>query len=354
MRIHLIAALGLATALTPTMTMAQAPVTVGPNGEPATPVATLELSDAEVDQLKQGGFTAAFAWHELYDWSGAVAQGAKDEFARLGIEVVAETDAGFDAARQQADVETVMSRSPSILVSLPVDPAAGASTYAAALQGGAKIVFVDNAAAGFVHGQDYVTTVSADLVGIGEKTAEAMNQALGGSGKVGYIFHDADFHVTNLRDAAFKWNIENTYPGLDIVAEAGMADPARIEDIASAMLLQNPDINGLYVPWAEPATGVLSVLRQLGRDDVKIVTIDLNEPAGLDMVSGGSIAALIADEAYNIGVYAARAGAASLLGRAVDPFLVVDAVIVGPDNVAEGWQQSLGHAAPQSVLAAGN
>jgi ribose transport system substrate-binding protein len=341
----------LAAALVlPAPLLAQAPVTVGPGGEPATPVSALQLSDAEVEQIRAGGYTAAFAWHEVYDWSAAVAQGAKDEFARLGIEVVAETNAGFDAAKQQSDVETVMALKPSVLISLPVDPALGASTYAAARDGGAKIVFIDNTAAGFTHGTDYVATVSADLVGIGEKTAEAMNAALGGTGEVGYIFHDADFPVTNQRDQAFVWMIQNKYPGIKIVAEAGMADPARIEDIANAMLLQNPEIDGLYVPWAEPAVGVLSVLRQMGRDDVKIITIDLNEPAGLDMVTGGAVAALIADEAYAIGTNAARAAAAGLLGKQVDPFLVVGALIVGPDNVAEGWKASLNKDAPQSLL----
>lgn len=351
--ISLLAALA-AGLFVPALALAQEPVTTGPNGEPATPAATLELTDAEIEQIRSGNHTAAFAWHELYAWSGAVAQGAKDEFARLGIEVVAETSATFDTARQQADVETIMALDPSILITLPIDPALGESTYAAAREGDTQIVFVDNAAAGFTHGEDYVTTVSADLVAIGEKTAEAMAEAIGGDGQIGYIFHDANFHVTNLRDQAFKWMIENRYDGIEIVAEAGMADPARIEDIAQAMLAQNPELDGLYVPWAEPAVGVLSVLRQLGRDDVQIVTIDLNEPAGLDMVSGGNIAALVADEAYNIGVHAARAGAAGLLGREVDPFLVVDALIVDADNVVEGWRQSLNAEPPQSVLDALN
>ena len=352
MRILSLLSLAVVAALLPGAVMAQdAPVTVGPNGEPATPVAQLELSEAEIEQIREGGYTAAFAWHELYDWSGAVAQGAKDEFERLGIEVIAETDAGFDSAQQRSNVETSMALDPSILVSLPVDPAAGRSTYAAALDSGAKIVFIDNAAAGLAQGTDYVTTVSADLVGIGERTSEAMATALGDTGKIGYIFHDADFHVTNLRDSTFKWMIEHEHPGIEIGAEAGMADPARIEDIASAMLTQHPEINGLYVPWAEPAVGVLSVLRQLGREDVKIVTIDLNEPAGLDMVQGGSIAALIADEAYSIGVYAARAGAASLLDRELHPFYVVDALVVTADTVAEGWQQSLHTAPPASLVA---
>ena len=61
-----------------------------------------------------------------------------------------------------------------------------------------------------------------------------MADALGKKGKVGYIFHDADFYVTNQRDQAFKKTIEQDYPDMKIVAEQGMADPARAEEIAQA------------------------------------------------------------------------------------------------------------------------
>lgn len=94
---------------------------------------------------------------------------------------------------------------------------------------------------------------------------------------------------------------------------------------------------------------MLSVLRQDGNDSTRVVTIDLNEPAALDMVRGGNIAAIIADEAYNIGVYAARSAAAGLLEKEVPPFLVVDALVVGPDNVNEAWMQSLHRQAPESL-----
>jgi ribose transport system substrate-binding protein len=334
----------------PVAAMAEEPVTTGPNGEPATPAASVVLSEADVETLKAGGFTAAFAWHELYDWSAAVSRGAQDEFARLGITVVAETNAGFDAARQTADVETVLALKPSILITLPVDAEAGAATYGKVAAAGTKLVFIDNAATGLTQGTDFVTTVTSDRAVIGARTAEAMDAALGGSGKVGYIFHDANFQVTNQRDQAFVWNVENRFNGLQIVAQAGMADPARIEEIANAMLTQNPEITGLYVPWTEPALGVLAVLRQLGRDDVKIVSIDLNEPAALDMAKGGPVAALIADEAYGIGVTAARAAAAALLDRSVDPLLVVGAGVVTRDNLVDGWRASLNTDAPQSVL----
>ncbi|MGO4831258.1 LacI family transcriptional regulator, partial [Rhizobiaceae sp. 2RAB30] len=86
--------------------------TVGPNGETATPSSALTLSDAEVAKLKEGKHTAALLWHTSSDFVTAVTAGATDEFKRLGIEVVATTDAGFDSAKQLSDVETVMAKSP--------------------------------------------------------------------------------------------------------------------------------------------------------------------------------------------------------------------------------------------------
>ena len=214
--------LALSSVLTiPTIALADShPRTIGPNGEAPTPVATLELSDAEVATISEGGHTAAFVWHELYDWSNAVAQGAKDEFARLGIDVVAETSAGFDTAQQKSDVETVLAKDPTVIVSLPIDPPTAAGVYGVARDAGVKLVFVDNAVSGFVHGEDYVTVVSADLFQIGNKAAHALAAAMGETGTVGYMFHDADFPVTNQRDSAFKWTIENEYPNMEIVIVA--------------------------------------------------------------------------------------------------------------------------------------
>ena len=335
----------------PTIALADnCPETKGPNGEIPTPVAGLKLSDADIAKVAEGGHTAALVWHEQYAWSNAVANGAKDEFARMGIEVIAETNASFDPARQKADVETVMARNPSIIVSLPIDPHTAANVYGIARDAGVKLVFIDNAVQGFTHGEDYVSVVSADLFQIGNKAAYALAAAMGEEGTLGYMFHDADFPVTNQRDNAFKWTIENEYPNMEIVIESGMADPANAEDIARAMLSRNPDLGGIYTPWAEPALGVLSVLRQQGNTDTRVITIDLNEPVALDMLNGGNTAGIIADEAYSIGVYAARAAAASLLDRSVEPFLVVDALAIGTDNVVEGWRQSMNVDPPKTVV----
>jgi ribose transport system substrate-binding protein len=326
--------------------------TTGPNGEKPTPASTVALTPAEKQQIRDGKFTAALVWHEMSEYTNAVNRGAQDEFERLGIEVVAQTDAGFDAARQKSDVETVLAKKPSIILSLPVDPATAASVYDPAREAGVKLGFVDNCPAGYVHGKDYVTIVSDDLFQMGNKAGIAMADALGKTGKVGYIFHDADFYVTNQRDGAFKKTIEQDYPEMSIAAEAGMADPARSEEIAQAMVTQHPDLDGIYVTWAEPALSVLAALRSAGNTHTRIVTLDLNEPAALDMVKGGNVAALVADEAYNIGVTLARATAASLIGKQAEPFVVVDSIAVTKDTVKEGWMKSLNADIPATIAEA--
>lgn len=341
--------LGLAAA---TQAFAAEGVTTGPHGEKPTLAASMVLSQDQEQKIRDGKFTAALVWHEMSEYTNAVNRGAQDEFKRLGIEVVAQTDAGFDGARQKADVETVLAKKPSIIVSLPVDPASAASVYDPARAAGVKLAFVDNSPAGYEHGKDYVTIVSDDLFQMGNKAGIAMAEALGRKGKVGYIFHDADFYVTNQRDGAFKATIEKDYPDMKIVAEAGMADPARAEEIAQAMVTQNPDLDGIYVTWAEPALSVLSTLRNAGNTHTRIVTLDLNEPAALDMVKGGNIAALVADEAYDIGVTVARAAAGSLVGKAAEPFLVVDSLAVTKETVAEGWNKSLRKDMPASIAEA--
>src|ERR1700679_188101 len=76
--------------------------TTGPHGENPTPATSLILTEAQEAKLRSGNFTVALVWHESSDWAKAANQGARDEFARLGIKVVAQTDANFDAAKQKS------------------------------------------------------------------------------------------------------------------------------------------------------------------------------------------------------------------------------------------------------------
>ncbi|MER8408817.1 MULTISPECIES: substrate-binding domain-containing protein [unclassified Mesorhizobium] len=324
--------------------------TVGPSGETATPSAEVRLSDADLAAVKEKGYKAALLWHTSSDFTNAVTSGAKDEFARAGIQIVATTDAGFDAARQRSDIETALAAKPNVILSLPLDPVTSAEAFRQALTDGTKLVFLSNLPKGYKHGTDYAAIVTDDLFQMGKQAADALAKALDGKGKVGYIFHDASYYVTNQRDQAFKTTIEKDYPGIKIVAEQGISDPARAEELASAMLVQHPDLDGIYVTWAEPADGVLSALRASGNTKTKIVTLDLAEPVALDMVKGGNVTALVADKAYELGRAMAAVGVKALLGQETPAFVVAPALTVTKQNVAQGWKDSLNRDAPQSVL----
>jgi ribose transport system substrate-binding protein len=346
-----LSALGIGAFLAMT-SMSLAGETVGPGGEKATPSSDLVLSDAEAAKLKEGKHTAAMLWHTSSDFVNAVSAGAKDEFARLGIEVVAQTDAGFDAAKQKSDVETILAKKPNAILALPLDPVTSAEAFKPAVAGGVKIVLLSNKPKDFVQAKDYVAIVTDDLFQMGKHAADALAASLGKKGKVAWIYHDASYYVTNQRDKAFKATIESDYPDIKIVASQGISDPARAEDLAQALILQHPDLDGIYVTWSEPAEGVLSALRAAGNTHTKLVTLDLSEPVGLDMVKGGNVTAIVADKAYELGRAMADAAGYGLLGKQAPAFVVAPVLTVTKDNVAQGWKDSLHRDAPQSILGA--
>ena len=327
------------------------PMTQGPGGEQAVPASEIGLDDNEIAEVQAGGYTAALLWHTSGAFTEAVSQGARDAFAELGIEVIAETDAGFDAVQQANDVETVMAQNPDIIISLAIGPDAGAEAFRPAVDAGVSLVFLSNVPQGYVHGEDYVGIVTDDLAAMGITAANLLADALGGEGEVGFIFHDAAYYVTNQRDQAFKSWIEINYPGMEIVAEQGLADPAAAEEIAAALLIRNPDLDGIYAPWsAGPADGVIAALRAAGASDVAVVTMDLDTNVSLDMVEGGNVVGIAADEAYNLGRTMALEGAYGVLGKSAPAFVVVPAIGVTADNIVEGYRQSLADDPPQEVL----
>jgi ribose transport system substrate-binding protein len=282
----------------------------------------------------------------------AVTAGASDEFKRLGIAVVATTDAGFDAAKQKSDIETVLAKKPSVILALPLDPTTSAEAFRPAVEAGTKIILLSNTPAGYKQGKDFVAVVTDDLFEMGKHAADALAASIGKKGKVAWIFHDAQYYVTNQRDNAFKTTIEKDYPDIKIVAQAGIADPARAEEIANGLLTKNPDLDGIYVTWAEPAEGVLAALRAAGNTHTKIVTLDLSEPIALDMVQGGNVVAIVADQAYELGRAMATTAGYGLLGKTAPPFIVAPVIVVTKANVSDGWQTSLHRDPPASVLKA--
>jgi ribose transport system substrate-binding protein len=326
----------------------------GPNGEDPAKVTAADLTPEQLDKIKTMKATAAIVMHYAgNDWATAQIAGLRSEFKNLGIEVVAVTDANFKPDKQVSDLETVMSKKPNIIVSIPTDPVATATAYKAAAAGGAKLVFMDNVPKGFKAGTDYVSAVSADNYGNGVVSAHLMAKALGAKGKIGLIFHEADFFVTRQRYEGFKKTVQSEYPEMQIVEEQGIAGPDFAGDaqgVANAMISKHSDLAGIWAVWDVPAEGVMAAARGSGRGDLRIATEDLGKNVAIALAKGELVVGLGAQLPYDQGVTEARLGALAVLGEKTPPYVALSALPVQHDNVLEAWKTVYHEDPPEDLV----
>lgn len=323
--------------------------TVGPQGEEPTPHTAVALTDAQKDAAKAKKFKAVLLLHQTTDFTNALQAGAKDAFKNAGVELVVTTDAEMDANKQRTDIETSLALNPDILITLILDPVTGAVALKQAVDKGVKVALISNLPQGFVHGKDYAGIVTDDLFEMGKAVAEMMADKLGGKGKVALLYHDANYYVTNQRDRAVKTVLQANYPGIEIVAERGIANPADGETLAGAILTQYPDVQAIYAPWDTIAEGVVAAARAAGRKDLKVFTMDIGANNALDLAKGGNMAGIVADLPYGLGEAVANMGILAALGEKTPAFVVVPALKIEKNNLLEAWKKSLNQEAPKEI-----
>lgn len=314
-------------------------LSTGPHGEEAVSAKTLQLSLGELKKIKEKKYKAAIAMHYTgSDWARSQVEGLKTTFEKMGIEVVAVTNAQFNWEKQVADIETILAQKPDILVSIPVDPVLMESIYQKAAQAGIKLVFMDNTPKGLQYGKDYVSVVSADNYGNGVESAHIMAEKLGGKGKIGVIYHDADFFATKQRTEAFEKTMKEKYPDIQIITRGGIAGPNDGEKAASAMFAKHQDLDGLFVVWDVPAEGALAAARAAGRNNLVITTIDLGINVALEIAQDGLIKGLGAQLPYQQGVAEAILAGYAMLGKQAPPYVAVPALKVMRENILDAWK----------------
>jgi ribose transport system substrate-binding protein len=337
-------------------TLKRSVLSTGPNGEKPTPASEVSLSAEERQQIKDKHATAAIVLHYGgNDWSNAQVSGLRNALGSMGVRVIAVTDANFKPEKQVSDIETVLAKKPDIIISIPTDPVATADAYRKAARQGVKLVFMDNVPKGFTPGKDYVSVVSADNYGNGVASAHLMAEQLEGKGKIGIVFHEADFFVTKQRYEAFKKTIADQYPDIDVVAEQGIAGPdfaGDAEKVASAMLTRNADLDAIWAVWDVPAEGVLAAARANGRNDLDVTTIDLGQNVAIDMAKGGPIKGLGAQRPFDQGVTEATLAGYGLLDKKAPPYVAVNALPVTRSNLESAWKTVYHQGLPPKVVEA--
>jgi ribose transport system substrate-binding protein len=326
----------------------------GPNGETAASADSVQLTPEEISKIAAMHVTAAISLqYTSTEWAQAQIRGVTNQLKKMGVQVVAVTDAGFKAETQVSDIETILTRKPKFIVSIPVDPSATADAFRRAAAGGVKLVFMDNVPKGFVPGKDYISDVSADNYGNGVVSGLLMAKALHGKGEIGLIYHGADFFVTRQRYEGFK-AIIGKYPGIKIVAEQGIAGPdftGDAEKAASAILTSHPKVNGLWAVWDVPAEGVLSAARAAGRDPsgLAVTTCDLGANIAIDMAQDGYVKGTGSQWPIRQAETEAILAGYGLIGKEAPAYVALPAVPVTKENILAAWKQVHGIEAPDLV-----
>jgi ribose transport system substrate-binding protein len=321
----------------------------GPNGEKATPASSLTLTDEEIAKLNAGNYSAAISFHYAgNDWSSAQQKGLEDTFKKFGINIVGTTDANFSVEQQVSDLETLTALNPDVMISIPTDAKATSDAFKRVSDRGIKLVFMDNVPDNFVAGENYVGVVSADNYGNGIIAAELIGDKLKGKGKIGIVYYDVDYFVTNQRLEAFEKTIKKKYPDIEVIAKTGFSDVNQSTEVADAMLTQNPDLDAIFAIWDIPAEGVLSALTSAGREDVFVSSIDLGDNIAKE-IAQGKVLGVGAQLPYDQGVAEATMAAYALLGKKAPSYVAVPATKVERNTIVSGYEMVYHKKAPSFI-----
>ena len=325
-----------------------------PFGEKAANHDGIEITESEIEEIKTKNYTAAISFHYSdKNWSRIHEEGIRDTFNHLGIRILAVCDAHFDPEMQNKQLESLMKMEPDVLLSIPTDEVETAESYRKVIERKIKLVLVSNVPKGLKHG-DYVTCVGVNERENGQIAGRILGEYLITHGKknVGLLKHGAPFFATKQRDASAEQVITEEFPELEIVAETTFVIENRVYEKTYDMMKSHPEIEGIYVSWEGPALEVINVLRNLNREDVAVVTSDLDYEVALSMASGGIVKGLSTQHLYEQGRAMALAAANALLGKKVPPFLGITPYPVTSKNLLKAWKFIIKEMPPDKIIKA--
>ncbi|MFC2145092.1 substrate-binding domain-containing protein, partial [Actinomycetota bacterium] len=301
----------------------------------------LILTKGQVAEIQAMGLKGAYIDNNTAgEYSLAIIGGARETFEYLNIEMVAETSADFDPAKQASDVETVMALNPDVVIGYPVDPTSATAVFQPVVDAGIPLVCVSNRPADYEIGKDFVGISTNNPYDNAYRIVEIMVKQLPDDATVGIITYDDEYFVLNVMDQAFKDGVAELAPGWTLI-EQGFVDWQGAGAIATGMVQVNPEIEYFYTTWFDPAMVVVQDLKAIERDDINVFTFGMNTPAILDLLDpDGMVKGLTSDFTWNVGMNSAIMCIYGLLGIEAPEMVVVPSVDVTAENVIEVWNMA--------------
>jgi galactofuranose transport system substrate-binding protein len=253
---------------------------------------TAGLAFADLPPLaKKDTYKVGFAQVESNNpWRIAQTKSMQDEAAKLGHQLVY-TDAAGSAAKQVADVNSMIAQGVDLIFLAPREEKPLIPAVMAAKKAGIPVILLDRSVDPSLAkaGEDYVTFIGSNFIEEGQRVAEWLVKNANGKSKIIELEGTTGSSPANDRKKGFDDAI-NAAGGFTIVAsQTGDFARDKGRQVAEALLQAHPDADIIYAHNDEMAMGAIAALEAAGKKpgtDVIVLSIDGGKEAVQAVIDG--------------------------------------------------------------------
>lgn len=267
----------------------------------------------------------------------AMEKGARAAAEKLGVELVWQGSASeYSPQSQMPFVDAALADDIDALILVPTDPDSLQPAVVRAEAAGIPVITVDTT----VTDQAYLTShITGDNVDGGRQAARTLAGQIGGEGKV-FIMSGSPGATTNtLREQGFREELAANFPKIEIVGrEYANSQPATATSAVNTVLLNHPDLAGIFAIDGTSGTGTIAALRNSNAvGKVKLVGYDAYK-AQVDALQEGVFTALVAQQPAKEAELALEYAKAKVTGEGADKIeksVVIPNVVMTRENFVE-------------------
>lgn len=267
----------------------------------------------------------------------AMEKGARAAADKLRVELVWQGSASeYSPQSQMPFVDAALADDIDALILVPTDPDSLQPAVLRAEAAGIPVITVDTT----VTDQAYLTShITGDNVDGGKQAAKTLAAQIGGEGKV-FIMSGSPGATTNtLREQGFREELAANFPKIEIVGrEYANSQPATATSAVNTVLLNHPDLAGIFAIDGTSGTGTIAALRNSNAvGKVKLVGYDAYK-AQVDGLQEGVFTALVAQQPAKEAELALEYAKAKVTGEGADKIeksVVIPNIVMTKENFAE-------------------
>ena len=241
---------------------------------------------------KKANYKVGFAQTESNNpWRLAQTASMQDEAKKRGDQLVY-TDAAGSAAKQVADVNSMIAQGVDFIFLAPREEKPLIPAVMGAKKAGIPVLLIDRSVDPSLAkpGEDYLAFVGSNFIQEGQRVADWTIQKAGGKGKIIELEGTVGSSPANDRKKGFDDTIKAKAPGMVILAsQSGDFARDKGRQVAETLLQAHPDTTIIYAHNDEMALGAIAAIEAAGKQpgkDILVVSIDGEKDAVQAIIDG--------------------------------------------------------------------